>query len=321
MKSVDENRVNWIDFCRGGGMLLVLLGHTAFPFRSFVYGFHMPLFFVVSGLVYHEAKVCPFVKYAKKLLVPYGVYAVINLICDLLFHIKEIDGYPLGTKIIGLLYSRGTIIWMPNCSPIWFLTCMFVALCIMYVVTRLNSDLLKHICVAVCAIVSYVLYILGVPKLLWNVDTALMAVLFIWIGFQLKYYIIYKINLLTAICLGLIGSMSIFLNPGVEFNNNTYGNLFLMLFGAVGVCILAVKISSLIGNSNGKISSYIQWIGKNTIFFLSFDYLVGAVSRSLLNRMNLNEWMFVLVMKIILLSVGCFVWNYIRDSRLKEKIL
>lgn len=51
-------RVQWVDWCKGIGILLVLLGHTLRTDVSlvYVYGFHMPLFFFLSGLVCNEKK-------------------------------------------------------------------------------------------------------------------------------------------------------------------------------------------------------------------------------------------------------------------------
>ena len=37
------------DIMRGIGILLVVLGHAGFPFSGWIYLFHMPLFFLLSG--------------------------------------------------------------------------------------------------------------------------------------------------------------------------------------------------------------------------------------------------------------------------------
>ncbi|MED4306042.1 hypothetical protein P9207_20110 [Bacillus licheniformis] len=38
------------------GIILVVLGHTPTPdwLKTFIFAFHMPLFFFLSGLVYHD---------------------------------------------------------------------------------------------------------------------------------------------------------------------------------------------------------------------------------------------------------------------------
>jgi fucose 4-O-acetylase-like acetyltransferase len=46
-------RVGWIDFCKGIGIFLVVLGHILRDVIAvdYIYSFHMPLFFFLSGLV------------------------------------------------------------------------------------------------------------------------------------------------------------------------------------------------------------------------------------------------------------------------------
>lgn len=43
-----------IDIAKGVGIFLVVYGHTikGTEFRTFLYAFHMPLFFVISGLFF-----------------------------------------------------------------------------------------------------------------------------------------------------------------------------------------------------------------------------------------------------------------------------
>ena len=42
-------RIAWVDGLRGIAILLVVLGHVNPPFKKIIYGFHMALFFIISG--------------------------------------------------------------------------------------------------------------------------------------------------------------------------------------------------------------------------------------------------------------------------------
>ena len=63
-----ENRILWVDAARGIGMMLVVLGHAISdttmdnPLLSrlfyFIYSFHMPLFFFISGYCGGKAVKC-----------------------------------------------------------------------------------------------------------------------------------------------------------------------------------------------------------------------------------------------------------------------
>ena len=44
-----SERVDWVDFLKFIGILVVILGHINFPLNGFIYTWHMPLFFMISG--------------------------------------------------------------------------------------------------------------------------------------------------------------------------------------------------------------------------------------------------------------------------------
>ena len=54
----ESNRIEEVDISKGIGMVLVITGHLCVgaPLRNFIYSFHMPLFFVLSGFVYNIAR-------------------------------------------------------------------------------------------------------------------------------------------------------------------------------------------------------------------------------------------------------------------------
>ena len=50
-----EKHLNWIDLAKGIGIILVLIGHSKFlpiTLKNYIYSFHMPLFFILSGYVF-----------------------------------------------------------------------------------------------------------------------------------------------------------------------------------------------------------------------------------------------------------------------------
>ncbi|HEM4571297.1 TPA: acyltransferase family protein [Streptococcus suis] len=49
-----NTRIQWIDNLKGIGILLVVLGHTSFPFKNYIFWIHMPLFFVLTGIIIIE---------------------------------------------------------------------------------------------------------------------------------------------------------------------------------------------------------------------------------------------------------------------------
>ena len=79
-----KSRDHSIDVAKGIAIFLVILGHTKFIGRDYIYLFHMPLFFFLSGMVYNEKydeKPVEFIlKKIKSLYVPYVLYNVLYIL-------------------------------------------------------------------------------------------------------------------------------------------------------------------------------------------------------------------------------------------------
>ncbi len=79
-----SERTRFVDIAKGIGIILVVLGHLSEPYMpnmvKWIFSFHMPLFFVLSGYLKGTKKVTNFKVYAKRravaLLWPYIVFAI-----------------------------------------------------------------------------------------------------------------------------------------------------------------------------------------------------------------------------------------------------
>ena len=131
------NRIQAIDAIRGFGMLLVILGHTdcSEVLHRWICSFHMPLFFIISGYISKSKQVSFKEKTedgVKKYIIPYFMY------CGIMFLIYGVFRgalkYGLSAELTnslltymgGILYSRGSLLYMPLCTPLWYLTCFFL---------------------------------------------------------------------------------------------------------------------------------------------------------------------------------------------------
>ena len=71
------NRISWLDILRGIGILLMVYGHINYviPVYTWIYSFHMPLFFFAAGVVYKERDIRKDILHrALTLLIPYVFY-------------------------------------------------------------------------------------------------------------------------------------------------------------------------------------------------------------------------------------------------------
>lgn len=95
----------WIDFAKVIGLYLMVLGHgnmVSDDLRCYIYSFHMPLFFVISGLFAKDyIERIPVIKGSfKTLMIP---YICLNAVCLIFFSLLELYK---GTFSIGLLKSQ-----------------------------------------------------------------------------------------------------------------------------------------------------------------------------------------------------------------------
>ena len=59
MTNTMTKRIEWIDTAKGIGLICVILGHMRVPYLStWIYTFHMPLFFFLSGAVFSGRQYC-----------------------------------------------------------------------------------------------------------------------------------------------------------------------------------------------------------------------------------------------------------------------
>lgn len=94
-------RIIYIDYAKAFAIFLVVLGHTGglnTTLRNVVYSFHLPLFFILSGMVFNEKKyeidyMDFIVSKIKTLLIPYLKYSIYILVFYFFvyMYLKELD--------------------------------------------------------------------------------------------------------------------------------------------------------------------------------------------------------------------------------------
>lgn len=86
--SMERNRIGWLDISKFIAISMMIAGHIGLPksLNDLIHIFHMPAFFIFSGLLFNEEKYVRLDKYiisrAKGLLVPYFMWGG-GYICNL----------------------------------------------------------------------------------------------------------------------------------------------------------------------------------------------------------------------------------------------
>ena len=121
--SASDSRNEFFDVCKGIGILCVYYGHTALwgtlPSRM-VFSFHMPLFFLLSGIFFDVEKIpdvgCLMRKVWRNLLVPYCFFVAVGSVIKLDMTITSWSTNPI-RECWRIIHGQGS-------GAIWFLVCL-----------------------------------------------------------------------------------------------------------------------------------------------------------------------------------------------------
>ncbi len=123
-------RLPYLDIVKGLGIILVVLGHIEYisePLRTWISSFHMPVFFIVSGLlirIKHEEDLpmkSILHKKARGILIPYFWFSLLYFVIDI-FNVSfgKISTFDFYKNQIASLTFYGS-------SVLWFLPALFLA--------------------------------------------------------------------------------------------------------------------------------------------------------------------------------------------------
>lgn len=162
MGNISTNRIIWIDWAKSILIYLMIVAHTSQISKTtdvLICGFHMPAFFILSGLLIHFSGNVKntIVKSFKRLIIPALFFTGVNYVVFLIKHIVH-DSCDFDScivkPILGLvIYDRS--IAHPICGVIWFLVVLFLAKIVMELIDRFKFK--NHIIVLVLLLGTYIL--------------------------------------------------------------------------------------------------------------------------------------------------------------------
>lgn len=119
-----------LDFAKGIGIILMVLGHcysegNGTNLLCWLYSFHMPLFFIIPGIVYGTYRRPSTISFwnivkkkAKRLLVPYFFFATITAVFLCILGRRTMDVF--GTYMWRIVSLQGI-------NAMWFIPCFLVS--------------------------------------------------------------------------------------------------------------------------------------------------------------------------------------------------
>lgn len=187
MSSKSTSRITWIDMAKGYGTILVIYAHLGVgSLWTWMYSFHLPLFFFLSGYVFSTKD--NFIKFAckkvKSIIVPYFCLGIPMVLFQLLVYDRK---GVLSMDVTISLFER--LLQQKRFWTLWFMACLFCLNLAFYLLVKLcRKEWLIMVISAVLPLLGLAYYKAGGLPFYWNADACLMAVPFFAVGYFHKLH-------------------------------------------------------------------------------------------------------------------------------------
>lgn len=248
-------RLYFIDNMKAIGIILVVLGHAKWlneDIVKFIYSFHMPLFFFLSGYL---ASVIPvstkenLTAVSKRLLIPFVFFFLISYILWLPLHLfgsGQASQIPWYAPVIDFIYSYSTSFHING--VLWFFPSLITVVLIdRLILCKLHNLLALAISLVVSAFVVFEFSRWDIA-LVWSIDTALVALLFFMLGKTISKYgfcmhniVSVKSTSIIALCTGLLLFFLMDLNEGkLDLRSLAFGEIPVLYYAnaILGICFV-----------------------------------------------------------------------------------
>ncbi len=267
-----------LDVLKGIGILLVIIGHISGNgiLNKWIYSFHMPLFFFISGVIYYLSNKVDVKSFITKkfhgLIVPYLIFAIITFIYWVVIerYLRDSGGISVGHQFLEIFISQGGDESHEYNVVLWFLPCLFMMEIIFdWLCKRFKTNKGLAVSVVLFALAGYSISKFCSVRLPWSLDTMCVAIPFYAMGFIVAPYL-NKLNIHTTkykwiymISLAILSGIISVMYGGSNLNNNYYSNLLLFyVVGVIGILFMIV-ISNVIGERR-----FLLFLGTNTLIIM-----------------------------------------------------
>lgn len=292
---MNTKRLNVIDVAKGIGIIFVVFAHVNYTpeILVLIYSFHMPLFFLISGMLFNKSKYLDFKSFFRRrfktLFIPYVIYELVSiawlyvserLYSDFqLFDVSK-DQYIDFFKQILISNWSGTHV---N-QPLWFVPCLFLVEILYYFICKMKKRFIVPVCflLACCGWVLESGMLNFNNKLLpWSLDSALFALGIYAIGnlssecvqgmfgkikaHKYKYILCIEI---IVLCLMIWLPLTL-ANGKITLGSKILNNGFLLYINGILGSIIILIISLILEKCR-----FLAYCGRNSFLIMSTHYII-----------------------------------------------
>ena len=344
MKYMKRNSI--IDTAKGIGIFLVVFGHLNLqePMQTIIYSFHIPLFFIISGLLFDRKKYADFKSFLARrlhtLIIPYLIFAIGTLafyimIEFLKFGFSETSFQFARQYFIQIFIARYSLIYGPN-TPMWFVPCLFLTECFYFFIVKIKNRLMR------CSILILMILFgwftqsaychLDFSLLPWNFSAACFAIGFYASGNMLlqnrALWLLKKndstnpvLKILLFLCFGVILYFASQYNGHVSLGSRIFNNG--LIFYTTG--LIGTALTFMIAVNLCKSKTLCFW-GRNSFIIMSmhivFYNILSGIYQALggVSLITLQHSFLPSFITVIIVIIMCSIFSVIYGKLIAERI-
>lgn len=290
-----------ISIAKGIGICLVLIGHFTFikEVRRFIYCFHMPMFFFLSGYLFRDRGISELPRYiwrkVKSLYVPFvfcNVFALFfhNLFCRIGVY-EAAEAFTSVRQLLTYIIKIFLCIKMEDIvAPLWFLPILMAVSIAYYMIRNVakmsgRQEQVTSLIVLLGYAIAYFLTYIGKSTGLWR------ALILVGIGlcmFHLGHVygmkeesirVFWHNKIVVLICLLVEIRLSFIVD--INMIQMRFSNPVVFMVCAVLGINIVMYIAEVIRNDEGRIQEVFRFLGNNSLIILEWHYW-GALCTTVL---------------------------------------
>lgn len=302
---MQNKRLDYIDIAKGIGMLTIIWGHIMEkgPVNTFVYSFHIPLFFFLSGMVFRSEKYTSIKEFAAKkfrtILIPYFVFSFLTWLVWVLYNAvlhNSVDSYFM--PLVQTMIAQGSGGYLIHNVPLWYVPCLLAVELIYFCISRSGKESTVFLLSGAFAVSSYLMEryvtVFDYTELPWSLGAAFAGILFYAAGnHAMRSGLIHKMKeqidrkplcflILLIFMTGLLMVLSA-VNGHVSMGHEQYGKYRTLFYlnGFLGTfCVLIFSMMI----ENFRQAAFIRWIGLYSLYWMFIEnpvkgFIVVIVSK------------------------------------------
>lgn len=326
-----EKKDRTISVCKGIGIILMVIGHAGCPqlIHDFIYLFHMPLFFIITGFLFKTKYLgTPQDFLKRKISTLYKPYLIFNLIgLNIVFlndyiirNMFNFNQY-LNRLIKIICFTRQYEIF----DATWFLKSLFISNIIVFLLLYIQKK--RGLSIRFPIIISLLFLIIGYlifiyrGIIIYDLQRELMIPILLMIGILLKRYqsLIYSNHLLHIFAFFTLLIASRFFTFEIA-GSEIVNPIIYLIFSIIGFYLI-YSISRKINKSK-----LIAYIGDNSLSILLL-HQIGFYSLQVLRTGTLqhyqklhdnNYWIIYSVYAVLFSLLLNFIYNKIKNRHEKS---